>query len=103
MTELPFEVGASKLIWAEGSAYIMGVENAFKAWRPLLADDGILVVSDLIWNTDAPNEDTVAFWQKEYPDIGSVEKRIAQAKAAGYRVLETFPISQQAWITTTSR
>lgn len=97
MTELPFAEGSADVIWAEGSAYIMGVENAFKAWRPLLKEGGILVLSDLVWNTDTPSEDTVAFWKKEYPDVGSVEKRIKQANAAGYHALETFPISQQAW------
>ncbi|OAN11097.1 methyltransferase [Photobacterium jeanii] len=97
MTELPFAEGTSKLIWAEGSAYIMGVESALQTWRPLLAQDGILVLSDMVWSTQTPSEDAVTYWQKEYPDIGSVEKRIAQAKAAGYRLLETFPISQQAW------
>ncbi|HGY9614725.1 MerR family transcriptional regulator [Vibrio harveyi] len=97
MTELPFAEGSADVIWAEGSAYIMGVENAFKAWRPLLKEGGILVLSDLVWNTETPSEDTVAFWKKEYPDVGSVEKRIKQANAAGYHALETFPISQQAW------
>ncbi len=97
MTELPFAEGSADVIWAEGSAYIMGVENAFKAWRPLLKEGGILVLSDLVWNTETPSEDTVAFWKKEYPDVGSVEKRIKQANAAGYHAIETFPISQQAW------
>jgi len=33
MTELPFENAAFDLIWAEGSAYIMGVENALAGWK----------------------------------------------------------------------
>ncbi len=97
MNALPFEPNSFDLIWSEGSAYIMGVENALKAWRSLLTDDGILVVSDLVWAVDSPDAESHLFWQKEYPDMTTVEVRVQQAKQAGYEVLETFPISDDAW------
>ena len=34
MTEIPFTQGSFDLIWAEASAYIMGVEQALEQWRP---------------------------------------------------------------------
>ena len=52
MIDLPFEAKSFDLIWSEGSAYIMGVQKALKQWRKLLTDDGILVVNDLVWDTE---------------------------------------------------
>ncbi|MGF1695739.1 methyltransferase domain-containing protein [Vibrio lamellibrachiae] len=97
MTELPFDNASFDLIWAEGSAYIMGTPNALKQWRPLLKDDGMLMVSDLVWLTDSPSEETSTFWASEYPDIQTVDKRLEQIKAAGYEVVQHFSLSQQSW------
>ncbi|WP_281543736.1 MerR family transcriptional regulator [Grimontia sp. SpTr1] len=97
MTELPFEPESFDLIWAEGCAYIMGVENALKAWRPSLKQEGVLVLSDLVWLTDTPSDETKTFWLQEYPDIGTIAKREAQAKSAGYEVLESFTLAPEAW------
>ncbi|PMG01861.1 methyltransferase [Vibrio breoganii] len=97
MTDLPFEPKGFDLIWAEGSAYIMGVESALKEWRPLLEHNGVMMLSDLVWFTDTPTSEAQAFWKGEYPDMVSVETRLEQIKAAGYKVVEHFPLSQQAW------
>ncbi|MCW8330851.1 MerR family transcriptional regulator [Photobacterium sp. SDRW27] len=97
MTDLPFEAASFDVIWAEGSAYIMGVTNAMEQWRSLLTDGGVLVISDLVWQTKNPSADVQAFWQKEYPDMTTTAKRIEQAQAAGYQVLDTFTLSEAAW------
>ncbi len=97
MTDMPFEAETFDLIWAEGSAYIMGVANALKQWRQLLTNDGVLVFSDLVWSTSTPSDDVLNFWHKEYPDMTTVQDRIEQAKAAGYEVLGSFALSDQAW------
>lgn len=98
MMDLPFEARSFDLIWSEGSAYIMGVQKALKQWRKLLADDGILVVNDLVWNTENPSESAEVFWQKEYPDMTTVSERMKQAKAAGYQVLNDFAMSDAGWL-----
>jgi DNA-binding transcriptional MerR regulator/ubiquinone/menaquinone biosynthesis C-methylase UbiE len=98
MMDLPFEAKSFDLIWSEGSAYIMGVQKALKQWRKLLIDDGILVVNDLVWNTENPNESIKVFWQKEYPDMTTVAERIKHAKAAGYQVLDDFAMSDVGWL-----
>jgi hypothetical protein len=54
MTEMPFTQGSFDLIWAEASAYIMGVEQALEQWRPYLSDEGYLVISDLVWLSKNP-------------------------------------------------
>ncbi|WP_019613391.1 MerR family transcriptional regulator [Psychromonas ossibalaenae] len=97
MTDLPFEAASFDVIWAEGSAYIMGVAQALAQWRGLLKDNGVLVISDLVWHSTSPSADVQAFWQKEYPDMTTTAVRIEQAEAAGYQVLDNFTLSEKAW------
>lgn len=76
----------------------MGVNNALKAWRPLLQDNGVLVLSDLVWSVESPSEKALAFWQKEYPDMTTAAHRIAQAEQAGYEVIDSFALSDESWL-----
>ena len=98
MTELSFSKGSFDLIWAEGSAYIMGVENALAVWKPFLRDEGYLVISDMVWRTDTPSKESIDLWNLEYPDIQLVQTRVEQMEKAGYRVVEHFPMSEEAWL-----
>ncbi|MBY5991477.1 MerR family transcriptional regulator [Ferrimonas balearica] len=97
MTELPFEPQSFDLIWAEGSAYIMGVTNALSQWRPFLENDGILMLSDMVWLTDNPSDSALGFFNKEYPDMQTVATRQAQMADAGYELVESFTLSEEAW------
>ncbi|SKA58265.1 MerR family transcriptional regulator [Enterovibrio nigricans] len=97
MTDIPLEKGQFDLIWAEGCAYVMGVNNALKQWRSLLSENGVLVLSDMVWSVDSPSPDIAAFLGSEYPDITTAAVRIAQANAAGYDVIDTFTMSKDAW------
>ncbi|TVQ72841.1 MAG: class I SAM-dependent methyltransferase [Oceanospirillales bacterium] len=96
MTELPFTEECFDLIWSEGSAYIMGVEQALQQWRPLLKRKGCMVFSDLVWLTNTPSPEADEFWQQEYPDMKTVEKRLAQIQQAGFEVIDHFKLSEQA-------
>ncbi|MBP0047547.1 methyltransferase domain-containing protein [Marinobacterium sp. AK62] len=98
MTELPFPPGHFDLIWAEASAYIMGVEKALTSWKTLLQPQGCMVISDLVWLTDSPSPAAVDFWQQEYPDMQTVAARKRQMQQTGYQVIDHFPLSQQAWV-----
>lgn len=97
MTGLPFNEASFDLIWAEGSAYIMGVSNALSQWKPLLTDDGILMLSDLVWLTDTPNVGAVEFWKSEYPDMQPLTVRIKEMEMSGYDVFHHFTLSREAW------
>ncbi|TRX55742.1 MerR family transcriptional regulator [Thalassomonas sp. M1454] len=97
MTELPFADKSFDLIWSEASAYIMGVSKALTQWKALLSDDGILMISDLVWLTPNPSDAAVEFWNKNYPDIVHVNTRIKQMQDAGYEIVESFTLSEQAW------
>jgi DNA-binding transcriptional MerR regulator/cyclopropane fatty-acyl-phospholipid synthase-like methyltransferase len=97
MTDLPFTPESFDCIWSEAAAYIMGVEQALSQWRKLLTDSGFMVISDLIWLTDNPSQEAVAFWEGEYPDMQTVEKRLDQMRQVGFDVIDHFTLSEQAW------
>ena len=97
MTELPFSKECFDLIWAEGSAYIMGVEKALVQWQAYLREPGYLVISDLVWRTDSPSQESIDLWEQEYPDIQLVETRIKQMQKAGYQIISHFSQSEEAW------
>ena len=96
MAALPTPSEPYDVIWAEGSAYVIGVERALKAWRSLLRPGGVLVVSDMVWRTDQPTDAVAAFWEAEYPAITTPSARMQQAEQAGYRVLSHFDMGRDA-------
>ena len=98
MAALPADLAPADLIWAEGSAYTIGVANALKAWRAYLADpNACLVLSDLVWLTDTPPEEALAFWQRDYPAMQTLAGLLKTVKEAGYRCLWHTPLPQRAW------
>lgn len=97
MTELAFGKKRFDLVWAEASAYVMGIESALKKWKALLSADGTLVFSDLVWLTDNPSQEAIDHWKNDYPDIQTVDTRQAQIEKAGYQLQQTFTVSEHAW------
>ncbi|WP_407333370.1 MerR family transcriptional regulator [Enterovibrio sp. 27052020O] len=97
MTALPFAANSFDAIWAEGCVYIMGMENALTQWKPFLKNHGMLVVSDLVWLTDSPDEKTKQFWQSEYPDMQDIATRLKQFDALGYDLVDQFSLGVDAW------
>jgi SAM-dependent methyltransferase len=85
------------LIWAEGSAYSIGFENALRRWRPLLRPGGCLVVTELVWFAAEPAERALAFFAGEYPDMRGETTRIDQARSAGYTLIGSFRQPADDW------
>jgi trans-aconitate methyltransferase len=84
------------VIWAEGSAYIIGVERTMQDWRHFLRPGGVLVFSEMMWRTETPSDELRAYWASEYPAMTHVPQRLAQAKRASYRVLGHFDMGRKA-------
>ncbi|CAH0534255.1 hypothetical protein VST7929_02170 [Vibrio stylophorae] len=97
MTQMPFEAQQFDLLWAEGSAYIMGVTQALSQWRALLRPQGYLVLSDLVWLLEQRDPKASEFWQLNYPDMSTVAQRLQQMQAAGYAVVDHFTLTEKAW------
>lgn len=96
MARLPVPDQPYDVIWAEGSAYIIGVERALASWRSMLRQGGVLVFSDMVWRTDHPSEEIRQFWASEYPAMTTVSRRLEQATRAGYSVLSHADMGQPA-------
>ncbi|SHH20665.1 MerR family transcriptional regulator [Ferrimonas marina] len=97
MTDIPFAPASFDLLWCENSAYVMGFEATLRQWRSLLAEDGYLVISDLVWLTPDPEPDLSAFWQREYPDMQQEQHRFAQCQAEGYQLVASRRLGRAAW------
>src|SRR5262245_19674618 len=93
---LPFAPNSFDLIWCEGAAYIMGLERALVAWRPLLTDNGRIAVTEPVWlRADAPDH-VVQLW-KSYSAMTDLAGCRAAVTRSGLRLLGDFVLPEAAW------
>lgn len=97
MRALPFACGVFDLIWSEGSAYIMGFNNALLSWKKYLRAGGYLVISEIVWLSNTPSESARNFWLKNYPAMLNVAQNKVLIKKAGYDLISNFEMSKEAW------
>ncbi|MFD3541021.1 GNAT family N-acetyltransferase [Streptomyces sp. NPDC058662] len=96
MGALPFEDGSFDLVWAEGSAYVIGYDTALARWKRLLAPGGTLVLTECQWTADEPSDGARAFWDTHYP-LRTTARNLAAAQAAGYQVLGVHHLPDADW------
>lgn len=97
MDRLDLEPGSVDLIWAEGSAYSIGVENALRVWRPLLKSRGLLGFTELTWLVDERPAAAVEFWASGYPAMTDRAGNLARLAAAEYEVIDLFVLPSSDW------
>ena len=97
LEELPFPEASFDLIWSEGAIYVIGFERGIREWKGLLKPGGALVCSEVCWLTSSPTPEIAAFWQKEYPEIGTVGEKLKAAENAGYRSHRYFHQPSSDW------
>jgi ubiquinone/menaquinone biosynthesis C-methylase UbiE len=97
MAQLDWSAGSVDLLWSEGAVYHIGFEQGLKLWRPLLANSGIAVISEMNWFMDNAPDPVIAYWQNAYPRMGTEAENIARANRSGFSVLSTHRLPSQAW------
>lgn len=97
MQDLPFPDGAFDLVWAEGSAYIMGFDDALASWRRLLAPGGVLVLTEAEWTTTDPAPGARAFWDEGYPAMRTTDANVRAALDARWSVAGTYLLPDDDW------
>ncbi len=97
MAALDYPPGSFDLIWAEGSAYVMGFDNALRTWRPLLRKPGYLAATEVTWTTAEPPGELQRFWAREYPDMQDIESNLTAVGRAGYSLLGHFELPASDW------
>jgi SAM-dependent methyltransferase len=98
MARLDFAPGSFDLIWCEGAAYIVGLDVALKAWKPLLRPGGAMALSEPVWLRRDRPKTAEANWES-YPAMGSIDDARAKAASAGYELLGDFVLPEEAWWT----
>ena len=96
MDNLPFLPDTYDLIWAEGSVFIMGYENALKYWHQFLKPGGYVAVTDCCWlNGKRPKN--MGWIKDNVPEMCSIEQKIGQMSSAGYEPTAHFILPEACW------
>ncbi len=97
MAALDFAASSFDLVWAEGSAYILGFANALETWKPLLREPGYLAASELTWlRADSPQE-LREFFHQTYPPMQDIAANLAVVRQAGFDPIGSFTLPEDAW------
>lgn len=97
MRALPFGSARFDLVWAEGSAYVMGVGDALASWRRLLVPRGYLAFTELVWLVDEPPEVVREFFAAEYPAMRGIEAIAGIVAEEGFELIGHFGLPEVAW------
>ncbi len=97
MGNLDWESGTIDLLWSEGAAYNITFGGALKAWRPLMAFNGIAVISEMNYFTSDVPEPAKIFMQNAYPAIKTEPENADIINSSGFEVLGIHRLPSNAW------
>ncbi len=86
------------LLWSEGAAYNIGFANALQTWATAIPTGAFAVVSELSWLSDRAPAAVREFFQQGYPDMHSVDDNRRVAEQAGFGMLSTHVLPEDAWV-----
>lgn len=84
------------LIWCAGAVYFLGVTEALTSWRKSLRKGGVVAFSEPCWLTDTPSEEACTQWA-DYPAMSDANGIAERVRAAGYEVVASRVLSNEAW------
>jgi ubiquinone/menaquinone biosynthesis C-methylase UbiE len=96
MGNLDWEPGSLDLLWSEGAAYNITFEGALKAWRLLMASNGIAVISEMNYFTIDVPEPIKIFMQNAYPAIKTEPENSDIINSSGFEVLGIYRLPSKA-------
>lgn len=99
MNDIPSVFPHIDLLWSEGAAYNIGFPNALATWASAINKGGFAVVSELSWVREDIPDAVREFFSSGYPDMRSFQQNVAVAQNAGYRVLSTYVLPDDTWVT----
>jgi len=97
MKALPFYEQSFDLIWAEGSVFVIGMEEGLKNWKNYLRKGGCLALSELVWHSDDRPQELTDFWKKDCIAVLTIEEVLELAKKEGYAEIAHFAFPDEAW------
>jgi serine/threonine-protein kinase HipA len=93
----PVAPASQDLVWCEGAIYNLGVTEALRTWRPLLAPGATVAFTEPVWLTASPPEELVAWWHAEYPPLSDDAGVRARIEDADHRTVVSFVLPASAW------
>ena len=97
MKSLDWKPESIDLLWSEGAAYNLTFKGALKAWGPLMAPNGIAVISEIGYFTSEVPESLKVYWQNAYPAIGTESENSIHANSSGFKILGIHRLPSKAW------
>lgn len=98
MKDIPQVFEHIDLLWSEGAAYNIGFRNALSIWASCLAPEGFAVISEMSWLKEQVPDVVRKYFRAGYPDMRSIDENIAAAQSAGYKVIGTHLLPEEAWV-----
>ncbi|MEG0794138.1 MAG: class I SAM-dependent methyltransferase [Lachnospiraceae bacterium] len=97
MFEMTFESESFDVIWAEGAIYIAGFTEGLSDWKRFLKPNGLLICSEISWLVSNPSQEVRSFWEAGYSEMATLETKLTQAEAFGYKNLSHFISPKEDW------
>jgi len=97
MQELAFADNSFDLVWSEGSIYIIGFRKGLNYLKRFLKPGGFVAISDAIWTRPDSPEELKEFWA-EYPEMDSVDSKLAVIGDCGFELLGHFILPSASWV-----
>ncbi len=97
MADLTLPETSFDLLWAESCVFIIGFEPALTSWNPLLKSGGFMVLSDVSWLVNEPDQEVQDFWATGYPKMLNINEHLSIIEATGYQCLGHFTQPESDW------
>jgi len=102
MFNLKYEKVSFDLIWCEGAIFVIGFKKGLTEWRPLLVNNGYLVISEISWLKKGLPDELQSYMKEMYAGIESagvknIEENIKTARKSGFQVLKSFTLPEKDW------
>jgi SAM-dependent methyltransferase len=98
MLDMDFEDSTFDIIWSEGALYFMGFQNGLKKCHQLLKSDGVLALTEIVYLVNDPPAPLTQYFDNEYPDIASVEDKMALIQDERFHMISNFTLPKSSWL-----
>lgn len=98
MRQMDFPPASFDVVWSEGAIYNLGFENGLRKIKNFVRPGGHIAVSEAVWLKSNPPVPVVEFW-KQYPEIDTIENKLAVIRRLGYTSEGHFVLPQNTWTT----
>lgn len=97
MTETGFSDDSLNLIWSEGAVFTVGLENALKAFFPMLKKGGLVALSDCFFFQADTLKIVIKQWKEWDCNLKTVAEGLAIAEQVGFRFLHAECLTPKMW------